>query len=840
MSDFYTNVTRYGNQILYVGYENGHRVKHAIKFTPTLFIPTRNETKYRTLDGVSVAPYKPGTMRECKDFIERNSADNFQIYGNLDYVSQFINKKFPDGCEFDRNELNVTFIDIEVESDQGFPHPKDAAFPITAITLKNNVDHVYHTWGVGEYDTSKCIVDVKVDYVQCKDEYNLLQKFLKFWQLNCPDILSGWNSEFFDLPYLINRVSKLFGEEETTKFSIHRIAPSSREDRYTKEIFYDVSGLSHLDYIRLFKKFGYTYGTQESYSLNNIASVVLDEKKIDYSEFTTLNELYLKDYQKFIDYNIKDVQLVERLDDKMGLISLCMTLAHKANVNYEVAFGSTKIWDTFIYNILVKQNIVLSPQKPVVNDRRIEGAFVKEPKKGMHNWVVSFDLNSLYPHLIMQYNMSPETIMPGVVHGANVDSMLAQQKLDIPDGACVAATGQIFSNQKQGIFPRIVDEMYAERADIKKRALDAKQQLENLDKSNKLKKFELEKRITQYDNEQMAIKILMNSLYGALSNTYFRYYDIRMAEAITISGQLSIRWAERTVNEYLRKILGTKKDYVLAIDTDSLYVNMGDFVKKTIGESNNNEKISEFIDKVAEQKFEPLLEKSYEELRKYTHAFEQRMFMKREIIASKMIITGKKRYIANVLNSEGVQYAKPKIKITGIESVRSSTPLVCRKLIEKTLFIIINNDEESVQKFIEDARVAFQKLAVEDVAFPRGVSDIEKYIDKKNLDGYKKGTPIHVRAAILYNKAIINNKLEKKYRSIQNGDKIKFSYLKTPNPVMENVFAFPDVLPIEFDLKKYIDYNMQFDKSYVEPIKHILDAIGWSVEKQNTLEDFFS
>ena len=835
MGSFYTNVMRYGNSILYIGYEGGQRIKKSIKFKPTLFIPTRNETKYHTLDGVAVDSIQPGTMRECKDFIEQNSASNFQVYGNMDYVAQFINKKYPDGCDFDRTELNVTFIDIEVESDQGFPHPKDAAFPITAITLKNNVDHVYHTWGIGEYDSSKCIVDVKVDYVQCKDEYQLLNKFLTFWQLNHPDILSGWNSELFDLPYLVNRISKLFGEEETVKFSIHRLAPSAREDKYTQETFYDIPGMSHLDYFRLFKKFGYTYGTQESYSLNNIANVVLGEKKIDYSEFATLNELYLKDYQKFIDYNIKDVQLVERIDDKMGLISLCMTLAHKANANYIVAYGSTKIWDTFIYNILVKQNIVVAPQKPIVNDRRIEGAFVKEPKKGMHDWVVSFDLNSLYPHLIMQYNMSPETIQTGVVHGANVETMLAGEELDIPDGLCVTATGQVFSNEKQGIFPRIVDEMYAERANIKKQALAAKQDLENLDKSDKLRKFELEKRITQYDNEQLAIKILMNSLYGALSNTYFRYYDIRMAEAITVSGQLSIRWAERTVNEYLRKLLGTKKDYVLAIDTDSLYVNMGDFVKKTIGDT-DNDKICAFIDKVAEQKFEPLLDEAYKKLQTYTHAFEQRMFMKREIIASKMIITGKKRYIANVLNSEGVQYAKPKIKITGIESVRSSTPQVCRRLIEKTLSIIIDEGEDAVQKFIQDARLAFRKLPPEDVAFPRGVSRLEKYLEN---DGYKKGSPIHVRAAILYNSAIINNKLDKKYRAIQSGDKIKFSYLKMPNPVKEDVFAFPDVLPIEMDLARYIDYDMQFDKSYVQPIKHILDAIGWSVEKQNTLEDFF-
>jgi DNA polymerase elongation subunit (family B) len=823
---------RYGNSILYVGYENGRRVVTSNKFEPTLFVPVREESPYKTLDGLNMSPVNPGTMSECKKYIERNTADNFQVYGNTNYVAQFINQMFPNGCEFDRDALNVTFIDIEVQSDQGFPKPEDAHYPVTAITLKNNVDDIYHTWGTGEYDSSKCIVDdIKVDYVQCKDEHNLLHKFLTYWQKNYPDIITGWNSEGFDIPYLINRVTRLFGEEDTKRFSIHRLTPSMRTDKYTNQIFFEIAGMSHLDYMRLFKKF--TYVSQESYSLNHIANVILGEKKLDYSEYSSLFDLYEKDHQKFIDYNIKDTQLVERLDDKLGLISLCMTLAHKANVNYEVAFGSTQIWDTFIYNLLVKDNIVLTPQKPVVNDRSIEGAYVKEPKKGMNDWVVSFDLNSLYPHLIMQYNMSPETIVNHVVPGANVDSMLRKSKLDIPNGCCVTPTGQVFSNQKQGLFPRIVHEMYAGRAKTKKNMLALKQQLEDNDKTDKFIKYQLEKQIVQADNEQMAIKILMNSLYGALSNKHFRYYDIRIAEAITISGQLSIRWAERTVNQYIQNLMKTKDDYILMIDTDSIYVNLGPFVKKVVDGDNN--KICAFLDKVAESKIEPLLEKSYEELRKYTNAFEQRMFMKREIIASKMIITGKKRYIANVLNSEGVQYAKPKMKITGIESVRSSTPQVCRKLIEKTLDVIINQDEAAVQKFIADARNAFCNLPPEDVAFPRGVSDISKYAED---GGYAKGTPIHVRASILYNQTIINNKLER-YRQIGDGDKIKFSYLKMPNPIKENVFAFPDILPPELDLKRYIDYDMQFDKSYVEPMKNILEAIGWNVEKQNTLESFF-
>ena len=827
---FYTNVSRFGNNILYVGYANGHRIKESVKFNPTLFLATNQPSKYKTLDGTNVDSVEPGTMRDCKEFIETHSASNFTVYGNTDYVAQYINSRFPNTCTFDRDALNVSFIDIEVQSDQGFPHPKDAAFPVTAITLKNNIDHKYHTWGVGEYQNYRD----DVSYVQCKDEHSLLNKFIAHWQMNYPDIISGWNSEGFDIPYLVNRISRLFGDEELKRLSIHHMMPNAKTDRFSGEVSFTIPGIAHLDYMRLFKKFMYI--PMESYSLNHVSSVILGEKKIDYSEFTSLNELYSKDYQKFIDYNIKDVELVERLDDKLGLVSLCMTLAHKANVNYEVAFGSTKIWDTFIYNILQKQNIVLSPQKPVLNDRRIEGAYVKEPIKGMNHWVCSFDLNSLYPHIIMQWNMSPETVADGVYPGVNVDSLLSGAKFDIPEDTCVAATGQLFSTKKKGIFPAIIDKLYAERSDIKKNMLDAKQELENLDKTDKLKKFELEKIISQCDNQQMAIKILMNSLYGALSNTYFRYYDIRIAEAITISGQYAVRWAANNVNAYLQNILKTKKDYVIASDTDSIYVNLGDLVEKSI---QDDEKICAFVDKVAAQKIEPLLDSCYDKLKDAVGAREQRMVMKREIIASKMIITGKKRYIANVLNSEGVQYAKPKMKITGIESVRSSTPQICRTLIEKTLDVIINEDQDAVQKFIADARVAFRKLRPEEVAFPRGVSDIEKYTDKTGPDGYTKGTPIHVRASILYNQTIINNKLGKKYPLIRSGDKIKFSYLKVPNRIKENVIAFPDVLPMELNLENYIDYNKQFNKSYLEPMKHILEAIGWSTEKTNTIEDFF-
>ena len=831
MASFYTSVERTAADILYVGYEGNRRVVEKVRFQPTLFIPTRNQSNYRTLDGVNVDTIQPGSMMDCRDFIRENEATNFRIYGNRDYIAQYISDRFPDGCEPDMSLVNVMFIDIEVQSDQGFPEPSLAQQPITAITVKSSNDDTFYTWGIGGFSPEISIVqDTRIEYKRCMDEHSLLKSFVSHYHNNIPDIVSGWNSEEFDMPYIVNRIARVLGEDQLRKLSLFGHKPELNKEG----TMYKITGTTQLDFMKLFKKLGYTYGNQESYKLDNIANVVLGEKKLDYSEYSSLAALYRENHQKFIDYNIRDTQLVERMEEKTGFIALALTLAHKANSNYITSFGSVKIWDTYIYNVLRRRNIVISQPDPVHGDRRIEGAYVKQPLTGMHDWVCSFDLNSLYPHLIMQYNMSPETIADSVMPGVDVETLLTKNKFDVPKDHCLSSTGQLFRTDTHGIFPQIVEELYNERSVTKKKALSAMQDLEKISKDDIHQRFQVEKKISLYNNQQMAVKILMNSLYGAMSNKWFRYYDIRMAEAITISGQLTIRWAEQRINKYLNELLKTGNvDYVLAIDTDSLYVRLGDLVSKVMPDETDQDKICKFIDKVASQKIEPLLADAYEELKEYVNAYEQKMVMAREIIASRVVFTGKKRYIANVLNNEGVQYSSPKLKVTGIESVRSSTPQVCRQLIEKTLKLILNEDEFAVQAFIKQARDKFKGLPVEDVAFPRGVNNLWK----KQKEGI--GTPIHVRAARKYNHMVKEKNLNNKYETIQNGDKIKFTYLKMPNPAKQNVIAFPIILPNEFDLVRFVDYDMQFDKSYLEPIKNILDAIDWNVEKQNTLEDFF-
>ena len=834
---FYTSVTRLFNDIAVRGIKNGKPFMRKVKYEPTLYVKSEKPSGLVTLDGENVAPVQPGTMKDCRMFIDKyEGVENFKVYGQTNYVKQFTNSAFPGVIEFDRSKINVTSIDIEVQSDEGFPDPKYAAYPITAITIHNNIDDIYYVWGCGEWDSDKrdpSLEGVHIRYTQCADEADLLHRFVDQWKKAYPDIITGWNSELFDMQYIANRLPRVTNIEPRDLSPFRMFDWQNRVIAGNEVSFPYFFGISCLDYLELFRKFGYAYGTQESYRLDHIAHVVLGERKLDYSEYGDLNSLYKFDYQKFIDYNIKDTQLVDRLEDKLGLITLACTIAYKGKVNYKDAFGTVGVWDAILHNYMMEQGIVVNPTGKGEKERRIEGAHVKEPQVGLHKWVVSFDLNSLYPHIMMQYNMSPETLVDKTVPNVTVDKLLEKDRFDFDKDYVMTGRGNLFRKDKKGMIPTLVEGLYAERKGYKKEMLAAEQELVNADKSNAHAVYQLEKKIATLDNKQQAIKILMNSLYGATSNEHFRYFDVRIAESITLSGQLTIRWAENRINDYLNEVLKTvNKDYVLAIDTDSLYVNMGPLVEKV----NPKDPVS-FLDKVSKERLQPLFEKAYDELKVYMNAPEQKMVMEREVIAERGVWTGKKHYALNVWNSEGVQYPEPKLKVQGIEVVRSSTPQVCRDLLKSTINEILTADEPTVQATIARLREQFKKLPAEDIAFPRTANNVDKYTVNGAI--YKKGTPIHIRGSLLHNYHLDRLNLTKKYESIYPGEKIKFVYVKQPNPLAENVIAFKGVLPDEFNVRNYIDYDLQFDKAFVEPIKTILDSVGWKPEKVATLEDFW-
>jgi len=831
---FYTNVQMVGDHFLVRGYEDGKHFMIREKFNPTLFVPSNKKTKYQTLNGENVESVQPGSVRECREFVKKyENVENFKIFGNTQYIYQYISDIYPeDELKFDISKIKVTTIDIEVASENGFPDVESSAEEVLLITIQDYASKKIRTWGKGPFQNKQ----KNVEYRSFSTEYDLLNDFINWWMIetNTPEVVTGWNSKLYDIPYLVRRIDRVLGEKLMKRLSPWGLV--TEDETYIsgrKHLCYDIGGISQLDYLDLYKKF--TYKAQESYRLDYIAEVELKQKKLDHSEFDTFKDFYTKGWQKFVEYNIKDVELVDRLEDKMKLIELALTMAYDAKANYEDVFSQVRMWDTIIYNYLKKRNIVIPPKERSDKDSKYEGAYVKEPIPGMYEWVVSFDLNSLYPHLIMQYNISPETLVEEKHPTVNVDKILNQTiNFEMYKDYAVCANGAMYRKDVRGFLPELMEKIYNERVIFKKKMLEAEQAYE------KKKTKELEKEIARCNNIQMARKIQLNSAYGAIGNQYFRYFKLANAEAITLSGQVSINWIMNKVNAYLNKILKSGDvDYVIASDTDSLYVNMGPLVESVYkGREKTTQGIVSFLDKVCRMEFEKYIENSYQELAEYVNAYEQKMFMKRECIAERGIWTAKKRYILSVWDSEGVRYEEPKLKIKGIEAIKSSTPAPCRKMLKESFNIMMGGSEDDMINFIDKCRKEFRSLPPEQIAFPRSASDVRKY--HSNSDIYSKGTPIHVRGALLFNHYIKNKKLTNKYSLINNGEKIKYIFLKKPNIIQENVISFIQEFPKELGLDKYVDYELQFEKSFIDPLRSILDVIGWNMEKTVNLESFFA
>ena len=846
---FYTNVEVWSGKIFYRGVEDGRRVRHKVEYHPSLFVPSRTPTKYTTIYGEYLGKVKPGTIRDARDFIKQyDGVENFTVYGNTRYQYCFIADEFKGVVDWDISQIKIANVDIEVGSppDGGFPEPDDANGPLTAITVK--MDGHFTTFGCGDYDNRRNTVT----YIKCADEIDLIRKFVGWWSSEYPDIITGWNVQNFDIPYLVNRIRKVAGDSEAKKLSPWGVINSKQLDLGNNRIVnsYSMMGIATLDMLDLYQRYAPDGKSQESYKLDNIGHVELGERKLSYEEYGSLHNLYLEDYQKFIDYNIKDVDLVDRIDEKNKLIELALTLSYDNKCNYEDVFAQVRMWDAICFHHLKALNKVLPPIVKHEKKEKYAGAYVKPPIPGYYHYVASYDVNSEYPSVIMGSNISPETIVEpesytdGMRHvlgqSVDIDRLLAgaiDTSRLAEDNVTVTANGQFFRRDKQGFMPAMVEKMFADRKRYKKEMLDAEAAYEN--EKDPEKKKELKNKIARFNNLQLSKKVSLNSLYGAMGSKYFRFFDLRQAIAVTATGQLSIRWVEKRINEYLNKVLKANDDYVIAIDTDSVYLNLNGLVKSVMGETPEPTKAISFMDKACETAIQPVIDKSFDELGKYINVFQQKIVMKREVLCDKAIWTGKKRYILNVHNSEGVQYAQPKVKVKGLEMIKSSTPSSCRDKLKESIDVILGENEDAIYRFIEDYRNEFRTLPLSEISFPRGINGLVKYSDRKTI--YASGTPIHVRGALVYNHFLHSHGLTSKYPLIQNGEKLKFIYLKEPNTIQSNIISFPQGgIPEEFDLDKYIDYNTQFEKAFLEPLKIILDSIGWKTEKTSSLEDFFA
>jgi DNA polymerase elongation subunit (family B) len=826
---FYTSVQQAGNRIHVRGYENGNQFSDRVPFNPTLYLPTPQPSRWKTLDGKNVRPVKQGTIRDARKFVEdHKDIPDFDICGQTRYLNQYISEEYPeDQIQFDASDIRVFTLDIETAAENGFPDIETADQEILLISLKDSKTGRIIVFGRYAFNNTHD----DVDYMHFSTEVGMLQAFIHHWISNYPDVVTGWNVQLFDMTYISKRIERVLGERDAKLLSPWK-STYCREIwiKGRKQIAYDISGVATLDYLELYRKF--TYTNQASYRLDHIASVELGTKKLDHSEFDTFKEFYTKDWQKFVEYNIIDVRLVDQLDDKMKLLELAFTMAYDAKVNFEDIFSQVRMWDNYIYVELLKRQIAIPPKKEARKDSKYGGAYVKQPTPGFYDWVVSFDLNSLYPHLIMQYNLSPETMLPNRHPTATVDKLL-EKEIDTSDLTdCLAANGTLYKKDEMGFLPMMMQKMYDERVIYKKKMLAAKQQYEETPT------IELKKEIARCNNIQMAKKISLNSAYGAIGNEHFRYFRLEIAEAITASGQLAIRWISNKTNAYLNKILKTNDvDYVIACDTDSMYLNLGPLVETVYADREKTaEGVVNFLDKVCKVEFEKYIESAYKELAVYMNAYAQKMVMKRENIAERGFWTAKKRYVLNVWDSEGVRYKEPKMKICGLETARSSTPQYYRDKLLEAFKIILTKTNDDLIDYIEYVKQDTRKQEYVNIAFPRGCNGMEKYKCKHDI--YKKGTPIHVRGSLLYNYYVRKNKITNKYPIIQEGEKIKFIYLKTPNPMMQNCISFFSDIPKELNLDKYIDYQKQFDKCFLEPVKNVLGCIDWDYEKKISLLSF--
>jgi DNA polymerase elongation subunit (family B) len=831
MSKFYTSVIQYGNRILFRGVDNGYHTQAKIPFAPKLFVKSKkSHDEYLSVFGDDLEPIQFTDINDAKEFISKYSdVENFEIFGNKNFAYQYITENYSGEIQFDISNIRIYSIDIETSSEHGFPNVNNPIESVLLISIQNSVTKEIITFGCGDYVGNK----PNHIYVKCKDEYDLLSKFLLFWQKDYPNILTGWNIDTFDVPYLIRRMEKVLGVEVTRRLSPWNVINDKSFERAGKEILaFDILGVAILDYIDLYKKF--TYSAQESYKLDYIAKVELGKQKLE-NPYDTFREFYTNDWQMFVDYNVIDTELVDQLEDKMRLVELIITMAYDAKCNYADVFSAVRTWDCIIYNHLWNKKVIVHQRDESRRGRQIIGAFVKEPVPGKYDWVVSFDATSLYPSIIMQYNMSPETMIPNHSYDTTIEGMvnhvfdISNETVDVD--LTMAANGYFYKRDRQGMFPEIVQKLFDDRQRYKKLMIAAQKQYEE----TKDKKYQ--KEISKFNNFQMARKIQLNSLFGAWGNEYFRFYDDRIAEGITITGQYIIQRVGIALNEYLNKICGTEKfDYAFYSDTDSCYITLDPLVRKFYA-GQPKDKIIEILDKICEDKIVKVINKACDGIGDYTNAFQRKIIFKREAISDRGIWVAKKRYALNVYDNEGVRYKDPKLKVMGLEIVKSSTPEPVRESLREAVRLALTSTEGELHKFIDDTESKFKTLKPHEIAFPRGVKGLAKYSDNANI--YKSATPMHVRGSLLYNFHVKKKNLEKKFELIQEGEKIKFLYLIEPNPISENCIAFIGQLPDELGLTKFVDYNTMFEKSFIEPLNAIIEGMGWSAKPQASLASLF-
>lgn len=891
---FYTFCERVGNRIYhrYVGDDNRRYQEIVGEFPIELFIKGQGED--RSLFGDVLSKVSFDQISDAQDFIKRYE-DVTPVFGQTALAYQFISNKYPGIIDFDFTKFRILNFDIETrfdgmdddeevrvrmsfsdreevvtvehmktlddvwevwdpvnerwykasESPQrnrgGFPAAKDADYEVLTISCKVFGSDKRVTFGLKDYK----VKNKNQIYTKCADERDLLTKFLGFVRLIDPDIFTGWNIEWFDIPYIINRTKKVLGDEMANKMSpfhahTKRCLNEYKDRLDPDQVSYRILGVTILDYYDLYRKYNPT--KQESYSLDAISEVELGENKIEFPEYdNNLMRLYQGDFEKYVDYNEHDVYLVERIDDKKQFLRLAITVVLMTKSMYRDVHGKVKVWDNLIYNMLRDDGVVL-PAAPRIGAReKIIGAYVKDPIPAKYRWVCSLDLTSLYPSICMMFNMSPETMVREEQGDLElVEALLSGVDLAAPArerGFCMTANGAAFKQDFEGVLPRAMEYVFETRKKYKDLMIvEMKKKEEFLKNGGSVdapEVREFDNNIAMLDATQQAMKVLANSGYGVTANVAFRYFSKSIAQGITLTGQLVIQYIGNKINDFLNKKFNTEKDYVITSDTDSCYLTLDGVPTDPKNTEESVEELHQFIEK----ELQPYINDCFEDLAKRLGCKKNLLDMKREAISDVAIWRAAKNYVCQVWDMEGVRYKTPELKMMGIETARTDKPRIVRERLEEDLKILLNGTEEQLLTCIEEFKEVFYNTPVEELATPKGVSSLREWT---NPDGtHKPKAPWNTRAALAYNRLLREKGLEKTHERIREGNKVKIFSLKPINPLRLNNFAFIGKLPEQMGMHEYLDYDAQWEKAYMSPLRSFTDIVGWQTKKINTLESLF-
>lgn len=809
--------------------KKGERVQERIPYKPYVFCETKADSEWKSVDKKNLKKIEFDDLKSGVQFVEQGKAMQQRMYGFTNFIYPFINDTFTKDIENNLDSLNIGIIDIEVASDSGFPKPDRAEKEVTAITI---------------YFRGKYVVIACGDYVPHRDdviyyrvdsEFQLLSKFLRVWKTIDLDIITGWNVDGFDIPYLVNRIRQVLKDPNNeTDDPARKLSPWNSIREIRRKIgsqfidTYHIVGIQTLDYLLLYKKFSYI--PQESYKLGLVASTDLGEDKIDYSEYGSIYKLYKNNHQKFIEYNVKDVELVKRLEEKHNLLALAIRMAFDAKVNFSDVFSPMRVWDIIIHNYLFEKKIAVDPavQNAEADDEQYEGAYVKEPIVGLHKGVASYDVTSLYPSLIVQHNISPENYISSIPNLNREKLFNSLLRGEIPEGIVLSkdvslcANGSLWKTDTSGIFPDLVKKIMKERKTYKKKMFDAEKKYEE----TKDIKWEYEAR--KWNVFQHARKIQINSLYGCLGNRFFRWYRLEAAEAITLTGQLVIKWVENRINKTLNEMAEISGfDFVIAMDTDSVYLRLQHFVQGLKGKL-----LATSLKSFCSDKIDNICSTAFKDFCNMLQGKEQAVFMKREAICDTAIWTGKKHYALSVWMNEEVEYDEPKLKFVGLEAIKTSYPAIARETMKKCIKIIMKEDVAEFRKIIKDFRKLYNNMPFDEISIPSSCNNLGKYSDRNRVIGSK--TPMHVKGALFYNKLLMETELDLLYPSIEEGDKIRFAILKEPNKFGCNVISVPGECPKEFNIDSLIDRDAMFERTFLSPMSKITKVIGWNLDKDPT------